>query len=125
MNPSPYPNALIEHATTALAGALLVQRMQARRIDLDALPENERHILIRSTADELATFGIDPQLLAQVSAAAFFDLYSDPRNRDAIVTGATDLLWSILGSPEGGVPPEIYAKAGSAMHLLFLGLFSK
>lgn len=125
MTTSPYPNALIEHTTTALAGALLVQRMQAQHINFDSLPEDDRLALIRSTADELAAFGIDPQILAQVSAAAFFDLFSDPRNRNAVVDGATQLLWGILGSPEGGVPPQIYEKAGSAVHLLFLGLFTK
>jgi hypothetical protein len=40
-----------------------------------------------------------------------------------IVCQYTSLLWSILGDPKnGGKPPEIYRKAGVAMHLALLGI---
>ena len=52
-------------------------------------------------------------------------LFAQPCNADLITSQLTALLWSILGDPKnGGRPPEIYRRAGSAMYLALLGILN-
>jgi hypothetical protein len=118
------PSSLITHTTVSLAGGLMVQRMAARAIDFEALPEDDRLALVRSTAAELSALGLDPEILAQIAISSFRDLFTQTGNRDAVVDGASRTLWLILGPGEGGQPPEIYHRAAIAMHYIFTELFA-
>jgi hypothetical protein len=73
---------------------------------------------------ELVEFGLDPELLSQQALAAITALIIEPENADRVSTELTNLLWSILGDPESGSPPEIYRRAGQAMHLSFISILS-
>jgi hypothetical protein len=95
----------------------------ARDISVEAVlvPDS---LALRSLREELTEFGLDPELLAAQALAAVTSLFIEPDNADRITTELTKLLWSILGDPESGAPPEIYRRAGHAMHLSFIGILS-
>jgi hypothetical protein len=95
----------------------------ARDISVEAVlvPDS---LALRSLREELTEFGLDPELLAAQALAAVTSLFIEPDNADRITTELTNLLWSILGDPESGAPPEIYRRAGQAMHLSFIGVLS-
>lgn len=120
------PTKVEEYLSCALAGALVGQLAARRELDFMTLigpnfdgdsPE------LRSLSDELTELGIDPNLLATHALTALVALFVEQNNADLIVGQYTSLLWSILGDPKnGGSPPEIYRKAGVAMHLSLLGI---
>ena len=107
----------------ALAGSLIGQMAMARDISAEVvLVPNS--LALRSLREELTEFGLDPELLATQALAAVTSLFIEPDNADRITTELTRLLWSILGDPESGAPPELYRQAGHAMFLSFIGIVS-
>lgn len=120
------PNRLEEYLATAVAGSLIGQIARKRDIamgDLFASGFDTASPTVRALATELDDLGIDAQLLASQSLLALVALFAQESNADLITGQFTALLWSILGDPKnGGSPPEIYRRAGVAMHLALLGI---
>lgn len=120
------PNRLEEYLATALAGSLIGQLARQREIpmgDLFASGFDTASPTVKTLATELDDLGIDVQLLASQSLLALVALFAQESNADLITSQFTALLWSILGDPKnGGSPPEIYRRAGVAMHLALLGI---
>lgn len=120
------PNKLEEYLATAIAGSLIGQVARNREIamgDLFACGLDNPSPVVRKLATELDDLGIDAQLLASQSLYALVALFAQEPNADLIIGQFTALLWSILGDPKnGGSPPEIYRRAGVAMHLALLGI---
>jgi hypothetical protein len=106
-----------------MAGSLIGQMAMARAVSVEAvLAPNS--VALQSLRAELTEFGLDADLLAEQALAAVTALFIEPDNADRITTELTRLLWSILGDPESGAPPELYRRAGQAMHLSFVGILS-
>ncbi len=112
-----------EYVRAALSGSLIGQMAMTRDISIEAVL-TPNSLALESLHAELTEFGLDPELLAQQAMAAITALIIEPDNADRVVTELTKLLWSILGDPESGSPPEIYRRAGQAMHLSFVGILS-
>lgn len=112
-----------DYLSCAMAGSLIGQMAMARAISVEAvLAPNS--MALQSLRTELDEFGLDADLLAEQALAAVTALFIEPENADRITTELTKLLWSVLGDPESGSPPEIYRRAGHAMHLSFIGILS-
>lgn len=120
------PNRLEEYLATALAGSLIGQLARQREIsvgDLFGSGFDTASPTVKTLASELDDLDIDVQLLASQSLLALVALFAQESNADLITSQFTALLWSILGDPKnGGSPPEIYRRAGVAMHLALLGI---
>lgn len=120
------PNKLEEYLATAVAGSLIGQIARQREIpigDIFADGFETPSTVVHTLATELDDLGIDAQLLASQSLYALVALFAQESNADLITSQFTALLWSILGDPKnGGSPPEIYRRAGVAMHLALLGI---
>ncbi len=115
------PNKLEEYLATVLAGSLVGQLAAERGLSYSDLAPGST--TLRSLANELANLGFDPEILASHSLNSLVALFAQPSNADLITGQFTALLWSILGDPKnGGRPPEIYRRAGVAMHLALLGI---
>lgn len=115
------PNKLEEYLATVLAGSLVGQLAAERGLQYSDLAPGST--TLRSLANELANLGFDPAILASHSLNSLVALFAQPSNADLITGQFTALLWSILGDPKnGGLPPEIYRRAGVAMHLALLGI---
>lgn len=111
-----------DYIATAIGGSIIGQMARRRSISTDDLL-TQGNPLLRSLADELSELGLDPHLIANHTLAALVALFIEEGNADRIITTFTNLLWTVLGDPEnGGNPPEIYRRAGVAMHLTLLGL---
>lgn len=114
-----------EFLSTALAGSLVGQIAAERRISFTTLAgpnfDGESPEL-RALADELTELGIYPDQLANHALIALVSLFMENSNAELIITQYTSLLWTILGDPKSGAPPEIYRRAGVAMHLALLGI---
>ena len=116
-------NKIEEFVAHAVAGALVGQVAAER----DITPEDliaDREGVINTLGHELASLGIDPDYTAKAILLALATLFMENSNANLIVGHLTDLLWTVLGPPEGGPPPEIYRRAGIAMHLAFVGLLN-
>jgi hypothetical protein len=119
-------NKVEEYLSSAIAGSLIGQIASRRELSFYTLlgpsfdgdsPE------LRALSDELTELGINPDLLANHALSSLVALFVEESNANLIVCQYTSLLWSILGDPKnGGKPPEIYRKAGVAMHLALLGI---
>lgn len=114
-----------EYLSSALAGSLLGQIANRRQIHFTTLlgpgfdgdsPE------LRALSDELTELGICPDTLANHALCSLVALFVEQSNAELIVAQYTSLLWTILGDPKSGAPPEIYRRAGVAMHLALLGI---
>lgn len=120
------PNRLEEYLATAVAGSLIGQIARQREIPMRELFADgiaTPSTIVRELATELDDLGIDTQLLASQTLLALVALFAQESNADLITSQFTALLWSILGDPKnGGSPPEIYRRAGVAMHLALLGI---
>lgn len=116
-------NKIEEFVAHALAGSLVGQVASARELTIDDLI-NDRSGVISALATELTTLGIDPEYTARSVLLALAALFMENTNANLVISHLTDLLWTILGPPEGGPPPEIYRRAGIAMHLAFVGLLN-
>lgn len=116
-------NNIEEFVAHALAGSLVGQVAGAREITIDDLI-NDRSGVISALATELTTLGIDPEYTAKSVLLALAALFMENTNANIVISHLTDLLWTVLGPPEGGPPPEIYRRAGIAMHLAFVGLLN-
>ncbi len=115
------PNKLEEYLATVLAGSLVGQLAAERGLAYADLAPGSAQL--RSLAGELADLGFDPEILATHCLHSLVALFAQPGNADLITGQFTALLWSILGDPKnGGRPPEIYRRAGTAMHLALLGI---
>lgn len=111
--------------SSALGGSLISQMAQSRGIELEDLPEGAQSDQLNSLLQELKTSGIDPELVAEHAALSLACLFVQAENAKAIINAFTDVLWSVLGDPtrNGDQPPEIYRKAGFAMHIALVGFF--
>lgn len=111
--------------SSALGGSLIAQMAQSRGIELEDLPEGAQSDQLNSLLQELKTSGIDPELVAEHAALSLACLFVQAENAEAIINAFTDVLWSVLGDPtrNGDLPPEIYRKAGFAMHIALVGFF--
>lgn len=119
------PHKLEEYLSTAMAGSLIGQIARAREIPFDEIfvPGGGTSPTVRALATELDELGIDSELLASQALLALVALFAQGENADLLVSQFTALLWSVLGDPKnGGSPPEIYRRAGCAMHLTLLGI---
>jgi hypothetical protein len=115
--------AVQDYLTSALAGSLIGQMAMAREISVEAvLAPNS--LALQSLRAELSEIGIIPEMLAEQTLHAVTALFIEPDNADRIATELGNLLWTLLGDPESGGPPEIYRRAGHCMHLSFIGLLS-
>jgi hypothetical protein len=119
-------NRLEEYLSTAVAGSLIGQIARAREIPFKEMFSTDGTTsspTIRAIATELDELGIDAELLASQALYALVALFAQEENAELITSQYTALLWSILGDPQnGGNPPEIYRRAGCAMHLTLLGI---
>ena len=120
---SDHNNQIEEFVAHAVAGALVGQVAAERDITPEDLIAN-RDGAINTLGHELASLGIDPDYTAKAILFALATLFMENSNANRIVDSLTDLLWTVLGPPEGGPPPEIYRRAGIAMHLAFVGLLN-
>lgn len=112
------------YLSQAVAGSLIGAVAGRRKFDIKQLAKPDSPELC-ALFEELCDLGIYPQVIANHTLSALANLFSEPDNADLIVTNLTSLLWTILGDPKnGGAPPEIYRRAGHAMHLTILGLLS-
>lgn len=114
-----------EYLTAAVAGSLLGQVAGQRKIEFESLLRADNGAespQLRALSDEFIELGIDPALLANHTLLALVALFAEETNADLIVSQFTSLLWTILGDPKSGSPPEIYRRAGVAMHLSLLGI---
>lgn len=116
-------NKIEDYLSCAIAGCLVGQIASARKLTIDDLI-NDRSGVISALATELTTLGIDPEYTAKSVLLALAALFMENTNANLVISHLTDLLWTILGPPEGGPPPEIYRRAGIAMHLAFVGLLN-
>lgn len=120
------PNKLEDYLSSVMAGSLVGQIARAREIPFQEMfsPEGiTSSPAVRAIATELDELGIDPEVLASQTLLALVALFAQEENADLIIGQYTALLWSILGDPKnGGSPPEIYRRAGCAMHLTLLGI---
>lgn len=115
------PNKLEEYLATVLAGSLVGQLAAERGLSYSDLGPGSA--TLQSLASELSELGFDPELSATHCLHSLVALFAQPSNADLITGQFTALLWSILGDPKnGGRPPEIYRRAGVAMHLALLGI---
>ena len=114
-------NKVEEFVAHALAGVLVGQVAGARSITIEDLMADHDGV-VSSLSHELASLGIDPDYTARSLLLALATLFMDNGNASLVIDHLTELLWTILGPPEGGPPPEIYRRAGLAMHLAFVGL---
>lgn len=112
-----------EYLTSALAGSLIGQVAGHRNLSFATLlgTNGESHQL-KAIAAEFTELGIDPALLANHTLLALVALFAEEANAELIVSQYSSLLWTILGDPKSGSPPEIYRRAGVAMHLALLGI---
>lgn len=108
----------------ALAGTLMGQlgRTQGYTAEqiLDPDDSSVRHALLL----KLSELGIDMGLLTENCLKSLTGLFVEPSNADRIAQDLSGILWTILGDPSSGPPPEIYRKAGILMHITFIGLLS-
>lgn len=108
----------------ALAGTLMSQLGRQRGYTaeqiLDAEDSSVRHSLLLS----LAELGIDIELLSENYLKSLTGLFVEPGNANRIAQDLAGILWTTLGDPSSGPPPEIYRKAGILMHITFVGLLS-
>ena len=120
------PNKLEDYLSSVMAGSLVGQIARAREIPFQEMFSSEgisASPTIQAIATELDELGIDPEVLASQTLLALVALFAQEANADLIIGQYTALLWSILGDPKnGGSPPEIYRRAGCAMHLTLLGI---
>ncbi|MGA0848092.1 MAG: hypothetical protein ACO3PY_05755 [Pontimonas sp.] len=119
-------NHIDEYLSTAVAGSLVGQIARARNISFKEMFAADGVSIsptIRAITLELDELGIDPELIASQVLYALVALFAKEENAELITSQYTSLLWSILGDPKnGGSPPEIYRRAGCALHLTLLGI---
>jgi len=114
-----------EYLTAAVAGSLIGQVAGQRNLSFASLLGTEgdgESPHLRAITAEFTELGIDPALLANHSLLALVALFAEEANAELIVSQYSSLLWTILGDPRSGAPPEIYRRAGVAMHLALLGI---
>ncbi len=116
-------NKIEEYLSHAIAGCLVGQIAAARRLSFDDLIACDGES-VRSLGYELAELGLDPDRISEALLLALATLFMEGSNASMIAGHLSDLLWTILGPPEGGTPPEIYRRAGVAMLLAFVGLLN-
>lgn len=116
-------NRLEEYLGLVAAGSLIGQLARARDIDAETLFNGPARVRTELASD-LADLGIDPNLLASQLLSALCALFMQETNAALVVEQYTGLLWNILGDPKrgGDTPPELYRRAGCALHLALLAL---
>lgn len=108
-----------EYLASALTGSLVAQRALRDGLRPEAL-ENLTPAQINAWAAEMKTLGIDPERIADHAICALVLLFTQPDNREQMLRCLASVLWTILGDPESGDPPEIYRKAAVGVWYSFL-----
>lgn len=126
MNPVHVP-PLTQYMGSALMGSLVSQIAHARGIDPSSLFNPGGAGLAPSATrilEELVAHGVDPAALGANALAALCLLLLDPDNAALLIDQFARLLWTTLGDPDSGgaTPPEVYRRAGCALHLVLVGL---
>ena len=115
-------NKIETYVAQALTGSIAGQMAAHRDMSVTSLMQPGSPEL-RALTKELNEIGVQPDVLACHSLAALTAVLCEPNNIETITTSLTSLLWDLLGDPvNGGMPPEIYRKAGIIMHMTFLGI---
>lgn len=108
-----------EYLASALTGSLVAQRARQAGADITRI-EHLTSDQIRRWACEFEALGIDPEITAEHTICALVLLFSEPDNRDQMLRCLAGVLWTILGDPSSGDPPEIYHKAAVGVWYSFL-----
>lgn len=123
---APSQTKVEEYLSSAIAGSLIGQVASRRCISFSTLlgPDLDGESSeLRNLSDEITEIGIDPDVLATHALLSLVSLFVESSNAELIIDRFSSLLWTILGDPKnGGRPPEIYRRAGVAMHLALLGI---
>ena len=121
---APTKDPIESYLTSALAGSMVGLLACKRSLTIDELLALNSERLVE-LQNELVDLGLFPRELACQSLNALVALFVEEHNANFMVNNLTSLLWNILGDPEnGGEPPEIYRRAGVAMHLMFIALLT-
>lgn len=128
MTPENVPQ-LTQYMGAALVGSLVSQIAYARGLDLEEVMGGPAHELSPSAtriAHELQALGVHPAILGGNALEALRLLLLNEQNADLLIEQFARLLWSTLGDPAtgGSTPPDIYRRAGCALHLVLVGLLS-
>lgn len=117
MNTSDSP--IRDHLASALTGSLVAQRALATGVKLSTAAEITPD-QCRRWARELDALGLNPELLSEHAIQALVLLFSEPDNREQMLRCLSSILWTILGDPSSGDPPEIYRRAAVGVWYSFL-----
>jgi len=111
----------LEQVKYAITGTMLGQLALANDVSLESVTAPDSPVLqeLRCT---LSTSVFEPEVLAKQAMASLTDLFMKPSNAEEISRELTTLLWTILGDPESGEPPELYRRAGHYMHLSMVAI---
>jgi len=116
------PNQLFNALGITALGVLVGQVAVAREIPPEdvSVPHGPALPII---LEELMDLGIDPPNLARGILRSYASMLMEPSAAEKIQAQITSLLWSIMGDPiHGGNPPEIYHRAGAALHVGLLSM---
>lgn len=99
-----------EYLASALTGSLVAQRALRDGVRPEVL-NNLTPAQINAWAAEMKALGVDPERTADHAICALVLLFSQPDNREQMLQCLAKVLWTILGDPNSGDPPEIYRRA--------------
>jgi len=112
--------------SSAVCGSLVAQVARKRGLEFTDLADfgditSETEAILQ----ELHDLGITGSITAEHALSSLACLFISSDNAEAIIDSFTGILWSVLGDPKqnGEQPPEIYRKAGFAIHVALLGFF--
>lgn len=121
------PTPVSDWLSSAICGSLVAQVASKRGLDFNDLANDANRLSTETDAilQELHDLGVTGTHTTEHVMASLACLFMHPHNADTVVESFTGILWSILGDPErnGEKPPDIYRKAGFAMHVALLGFF--
>lgn len=112
--------------SSAVCGSLVAQVARKRGLEFTDLADSgEISSETEAILQELHDLGITGSITAEHALSSLACLFISSDNAEAIIDSFTGILWSVLGDPKqnGAQPPEIYRKAGFAMHVALLGFF--
>lgn len=114
--------------SSSLSGSFVAQIARHRGLQFEDLTNEDADQISAETEailTELHELGISSSLTTEHVLASLACLFISPDNAEAIIDAFTGILWSVLGDPKrnGEKPPELYRKAGFAMHVALLGFF--
>ena len=121
---SPTISSATNTVMAALAGTLMGQMGRTRGFTSEEILDPDCSRARHALATQFTELGIDLEQLASNTLKALTAVFSEPHNSERIATDMAEILWTVLGDPKSGPPPEIYRRAGILMHIAFIGLLS-